>query len=159
VWTTANQHCRERRLPATLRSAAQEAAVAELVASRAVVEAAGREPREGVWRPRRHAAGGWSGVSLAPGETPVRYEVAVGASCLAPRRKQHVKGPRLGRSSSPRLTGAALENRASGATIAFLESDRADESGAGDPYGDIAIAPTRVLARRGSLSSSPNCER
>jgi hypothetical protein len=42
---------------------------------------------------------------------------------------------------SPKLMGAGPQNHPSRATIAFLESDRPDGSGAGDPYGDAAIAP------------------
>jgi hypothetical protein len=43
------------------------------------------------------------------------------------------------------LSGAARSNRASRATIAFLESDRPDGSGAGDRLGDLG-----VLVPRGS---------
>ncbi len=41
---------------------------------------------------------------------------------------------------SPKLTGAAPPNRASRATIAFLESDRPDAPRADDSYGDIGTA-------------------
>src|SRR5438309_8585073 len=40
-------------------------------------------------------------------------------------------------SGSPKLSGAAPPNRASRATIAFLESDRPGAPRAGDAYGDI----------------------
>jgi hypothetical protein len=45
---------------------------------------------------------------------------------------------------SPKLSGAAPPNRASRATIAFLQSDRPDATRAGDAYGDIAIVPFPV---------------
>jgi hypothetical protein len=41
---------------------------------------------------------------------------------------------------SPELSDAPPPNRASRATIAFLESDRPDAPRAGDAYGDIWIA-------------------
>src|SRR5437764_3425998 len=44
-----------------------------------------------------------------------------------------------GRSQSPKLSGAAPPNRASRATIAFLESDRPGAPRAGDAYGDKSI--------------------
>ena len=42
---------------------------------------------------------------------------------------------------SPELSDAAPPNRASRATIAFLESDRPDAPRAGDAYGDASIVP------------------
>jgi hypothetical protein len=43
---------------------------------------------------------------------------------------------------SPKLSSAAPPNRASRATIAFLESDRPDAPRAGDAYGDIPSVTT-----------------
>jgi hypothetical protein len=45
------------------------------------------------------------------------------------------------------------------ATIAFLNGDRPDRPGAGDPYGDIAIAPIQARKRHGALSDSPKSRR
>ena len=47
---------------------------------------------------------------------------------------------------SPKLSSAAPPNRASRATIAFLESDRPDRPRAGDAYGDVPIVPTWLHA-------------
>jgi hypothetical protein len=49
--------------------------------------------------------------------------------------------PSAGLLPSPKLGGVASPNRASRATIAFLESNRPDAPGPGDAYGDEAIAP------------------
>jgi len=60
---------------------------------------------------------------------------------------------------SPKLSGAAAPNRASRATIAFLESDRPDAPRAGDAYGDLPIAPAEPERRHGGRSVSPNLDR
>jgi hypothetical protein len=44
---------------------------------------------------------------------------------------------------SPKLSSAAPLNRASRATIAFLESDRPAAARVGDAYGDLALVRRR----------------
>jgi hypothetical protein len=60
---------------------------------------------------------------------------------------------------SPKLSGAAPLNRASRATIAFLQSDRPGVPGADDPLGDEAHTRIELDRRRDARSNPPKSAR
>ena len=61
--------------------------------------------------------------------------LCIGTNAKARQHQVHEPGLRF----RPKLSGASPPNRASCATIAFLESDRPDVPRAGDAYGDIPL--------------------